>query len=94
VTPWDSAPSHIRAYYVLQVFEEVYELKVDEDVNRVLFALPRESPVRTDSLTANLSSATQRLKQLATQFAPWQDGPTLEDFLQEGKIRLVPREHS
>lgn len=90
-----AAGAHSSSAAKLQkVFEEVYELKVDEDVNRVLFALPRESPVRTDSLTANLSSATRRLKQLATQFAPWQNGPTLEDFLQEGKIRLVPREHS
>lgn len=73
------------------MFEEVYELKVDEDVNRVLFALPRQSPVRKDSLITNLSSAITRLKQLATEFAPWHNGPTLEDFLQEGKIQLVPR---
>ena len=75
---------------MLQVFEEVYELKVDEDVNRVLFALPRENPMRKDSLT-NLSSASLRLKQLATEFAPWQNGPILEDCLREGKIRFVPR---
>ncbi|KAG0631758.1 hypothetical protein M758_1G277400 [Ceratodon purpureus] len=87
-----AAGAHSSAVAKLQkVFEEVYELKVDEDVNRVLFALPRESPVRNDSLITNLRSATQRLKQLATDFAPWQNGPILEDYLQEGKIRLVPR---
>ena len=42
----------------LQVFEEVYELKVDEDVNRVLLALPRESPAPKDSLVADLRSKT------------------------------------
>lgn len=74
-----------------KVFEEVYELKIDEDVNRVLFALPRKCPVPNDSLISDLRSAALRLRKLCTDFSPWQHGPALEDFLQEDKLRLIPR---
>jgi len=75
---------------LLQVFEEVYELVLDEDVNRVLFALPRESPVDKENLVPHLRTATSQLQKLAADFSPSKNGPDLEDF-QEGKIRLVPR---
>jgi len=80
----------MQHYCLLQVFEEVYELTLDEDVNRVLFALPRESPVGKENLAVGLRTATLQLQKLAEDFAPWKNGPNLEYF-QEGKIRLVPR---
>lgn len=86
----DSAPSHLCEQHLLQVFEEVYELALDEDVNRVIFALPRESPMPKDNLAVDLRNATLRLRKLGDDFAPWKNGPNLEDF-REGKIRLVPR---
>lgn len=72
------------------MFEEVYELALDTDVNRVLFALPRESPVGKEVLSLHLHSATSQLQKTAEEFAPWKNGPNLGDF-QEGKFRFVPR---
>lgn len=75
---------------MLQVFEEVYELALDADVNRVLFALPRESPVGKEDLSLHLHLATLQLQKIAEEFAPWKNGPNLGDF-RDGKIRFIPR---
>lgn len=59
-----------------QLYEEVYELKIDEDINRVLFALPQQRSGEDAILTA-----AQQLKRTATDFGPWQNGPNLEGLL-------------
>lgn len=75
-----------------QVFEEVYELKIDEDVNRVLFALPQKSRVGLQESPNGLKPAASTLKRVAVKYASWHNGPSLDKFLESDTLRLVPRD--
>ena len=52
------APSEVPDFFcsLQAVFAEVYELNVDEDVNKVLFALPK--PLQTTGSTTPAAAAT------------------------------------
>ncbi|CAI5504582.1 unnamed protein product, partial [Closterium sp. Naga37s-1] len=74
-----SPPDHARG---AQVFAAVYEVDVDGDINRVLFALPATPPAL--AACADEAAAARALKlgavrvaALAGRFAPWGKGPSL-----------------
>lgn len=62
------------------MFEEVYDLEIEEHVNRVLFALPqnRESE-------GGMEEARMRLERLAAAFAPWENGPSVKEYVKKLK---------
>lgn len=60
-----------------KVFAEVYTLEVDEDVNRVLFALPHASGINNQDDIFKLAC---KLKELALNFAPWGNGPDIQEL--------------
>lgn len=60
-----------------KAFAEVYGLEVDEDVNRVLFALPRASGINGKEDVLELAF---KLKELASNFAPWGNGPNVQEL--------------
>ncbi|GJP79418.1 hypothetical protein CLOP_g9652, partial [Closterium sp. NIES-67] len=67
---------------VRKVFPAVYDLDVDGDINRVLFALPAVPPalaVCPDEASAGkaLKLGAVRVAALAGRFAPWGKGPSL-----------------
>ncbi|CAI5973226.1 unnamed protein product, partial [Closterium sp. NIES-64] len=67
---------------VRQVFAAVYEVDVDGDINRVLFALPATPPALAacaDEVAAAraLKLGAVRVAALAGRFAPWGKGPSL-----------------
>lgn len=64
-----AAPYEAAIAALVQVFEEVYELDVDEDVNRVLFALP--SPSELILPGKYFHAARERLVSLSSRSAPW-----------------------
>ena len=70
---------------MLQVFEEVYDLEVDENVNRVLFALPQQSHKGVHNLSELLMEEAGAFTKLATTFAPWGNGPPVKDYLKKIK---------
>lgn len=72
---------HITSVALLQkVFEEVYDLEIEEYVNRVLFALPQQRESE-----GGMDEARMRLERLAGAFAPWENGPPVEEYLKKLK---------
>ena len=71
----------------LQVFAEVYEMDVDEDVNRLLFALPSKCSI--DTSEGGLLEAAKNLDSLARQHGPWRRVPNLEEHT--CRVKLLPR---
>jgi len=70
--------------FVWQVFEEVYDLEIEEHVNRVLFALPRHSHSRPEDGQKQaevMEAARTCFERLAGAFAPWDNGPSVKDYL-------------
>lgn len=76
-----------------QVFEEVYDLEIEEHVNRVLFALPHHSH---SSRSGHKDEQMQReelleedrtvcFERLAGAFAPWDNGPSVKDYVKRLK---------
>lgn len=59
----------------VQVFEEVYDLEIEEHVNRVLFALPKHRESE-----GGMEDARTRLERLAAAFAPWENGPVVKEY--------------
>lgn len=66
------------------MFEEVFELEVEEDVNRVLFALPQKRQKATKSISDFLTDASI-FKEVVTAFAPWCNGPAVEHYMKKLK---------
>ncbi|KAJ7521159.1 hypothetical protein O6H91_19G040400 [Diphasiastrum complanatum] len=78
--------SRVTACYELavvklcEVFQEVYDLKIDdEDVNRVLFALPQASNFSEN--LSEISTATENLCRMCSKFSSWDHGPDLSYLL-------------
>ncbi len=67
------------SFSLQQVFEEVYDLEIDEDVNRVLLALPQKSPA--EHSPDGLQAAASTLGKLAARFNSWGNGPSLKDSI-------------
>lgn len=63
-------------------------MELDPDVNRILFALPCKS---TGFSVSNIEAGALTLKTLASNFASWKNGPSLEEFLIPDNFRLIPR---
>lgn len=63
-------------------------MKLDPDVNRILFALPCKS---TELSVPNIEAGALTLKALASNFASWKNGPSLEEFLNPDNFRLIPK---
>jgi len=69
------------------VFEEVYDLEIEEHVNRVLFARPHHSYSsqrrHKDGQTQAevMEEATTCFERLARAFAPWENGPSVKDYV-------------
>ncbi|CAK9266746.1 unnamed protein product [Sphagnum jensenii] len=75
-----AAAPHVTSVEVLRkVFEEVYDLEIDEDVNRVLLALPQKSPA--EHSPGGLQAAASTLGKLAARFNSWGNGPSLKDVI-------------
>ena len=70
-----------------QVFAEVYEMDVDEDVNRLLFALPTKCSI--DTSDGGLLAAATNLVALARQHGPWRQGPNIEEYT--SRVKLLRR---
>ncbi|KAL2609796.1 hypothetical protein R1flu_028369 [Riccia fluitans] len=71
--------------YVTQLkkyFVEVYDIEVNEDVNRVLIALPQP---RNRGKSSDVADDLSKLEKIVTQFAPWQNGPNLKEFVKSLK---------
>ncbi|KAI5058386.1 hypothetical protein GOP47_0026556 [Adiantum capillus-veneris] len=60
-----------------KVFAEVYSVEVDEDVNRVLFALPHPSGINNEE---GILDSAGKLQQLALDFASWGSGPNIQEL--------------
>eukprot|EP00897_Mesotaenium_endlicherianum_P005937 jgi/Mesen1/5371/ME000268S04572 len=73
-----AAPYAAAKAALFSVFEEVYEMDVDEDVNKVLFALPRRGATVLD-LPGGLAMAAESVEAIAGRFAPWRRGPSLHE---------------
>ncbi|KAH7290351.1 hypothetical protein KP509_30G043900 [Ceratopteris richardii] len=71
--PHSTVPDKLK-----KVFAEVYSLEVDEDVNRVLFALPQKSEVNSLEDIVELAGM---IRKLAIERAPWGNGPNVEDLV-------------
>ncbi|XP_057837789.1 uncharacterized protein LOC131047991 isoform X2 [Cryptomeria japonica] len=65
------------------VFEELFSLEIEEDVNKILFALPKKSCISTDGIVEGVA----RLVKLLESSSPRGNGPNIEDFAR--KIRCV-----
>ncbi|CAK9212256.1 unnamed protein product [Sphagnum troendelagicum] len=75
-----AAAPHVTSVEMLRkVFEEVYDLEIDEDVNRVLLALPQKSPA--EHSPGGLQAAASTLGKLAARFNSWGNGPSLKDAI-------------
>ena len=72
---------------LLKVFAEVYSLEVEDDVNRVLFALPHSSGIDDKDDILRLAS---KLKELAMSFAPWDNGPNIHELAERLKRCSIP----
>ncbi|CAI7934286.1 unnamed protein product [Closterium sp. NIES-54] len=80
--PFPYPLSHPPHAPCLQVFPAVYEVDVDGDINRVLFALPATPPALAacaDETAAArvLKLGAVRVAALAGRFAPWGKGPSV-----------------
>eukprot|EP00250_Pteridium_aquilinum_P008175 c17737_g1_i1 orf=280-2520(-) len=64
-----------------KAFAEVYTLEVDEDVNRVLFALPHSTGINNQQ--EDIIKLACKLKQLAMNFAPWGNGPDIQELAEK-----------
>ncbi|CAM6106352.1 unnamed protein product [Calypogeia fissa] len=74
---------HVQAVSQLKkFFEEVYDIEVNEDLNRVLVALPR---ARNSLRSSNIMNDLSVLEDIARKFAPWGNGPKLRDILKDLK---------
>lgn len=58
----------------------MYDLEIEEYVNRVLFALPQQRESE-----GGMDEARMRLERLAGAFAPWENGPPVEEYLKKLK---------
>lgn len=56
------------------MFSEVYSLEVEDDVNRVLFALPHSTGITCKDDILRLAS---KLMDVALSFSPWGKGPNI-----------------
>ncbi|KAG6550172.1 hypothetical protein Mapa_008129 [Marchantia paleacea] len=71
--------------YVAQLkkyFVEVYDIEVNEDVNRVLIALPQP---RNKGASSDIMDDLSKLEKIVTQFAPWRSGPDLKEIVKSLK---------
>ena len=62
------------------MFEEVYDLEIEEHVNRVLFALPQHRQIER-----GMEEARVKLERLAAAFAPWENGPSMKEYVKKLK---------
>lgn len=61
---------------------EVYDIEVNEDVNRVLIALPQP---RNKGASSDIMHDLSKLEKIVTQFAPWRSGPDLKEIVKSLK---------
>ncbi|XP_024401124.1 uncharacterized protein [Physcomitrium patens] len=73
---------HITAVALLQkVFEEVYDLEIEEHVNRVLFALSQQSHKSGEGVIEK----ARVFERITRAFAPWKNGPSVKEYAKKIK---------
>ena len=55
-------------------------MEIEEHVNRVLFALPQQRQSDVD-----MEEARMRLERLTRAFAPWENGPSVKEYVKKLK---------
>lgn len=63
------------------VFEQLFSLEIEEDVNKILFALPKKGHISNDGLL----EAVIRLEKLLTSSTPWGNGPNIKEYVRKMK---------
>lgn len=63
------------------VFEQLFSLEIEEDVNKILFALPKKGHFSNDGLL----EAVIRLEKLLTSSSPWGNGPNIKEYARKMK---------
>lgn len=71
------------------MFEEVYDLEIEEHVNRVLFARPHHSQrchkKEGQTQAQAMEEARTCFERLVRAFAPWENGPSLKEYVKRLK---------
>lgn len=73
--------SNVFGHFV-QFFEELYDIEVNEDVNRVLIALPQS---RNSDESSDIMKDLSLLESIAKNFTSWGNGPNLRDIMKDLK---------
>lgn len=63
------------------VFEQLFSLEIEEDVNKILFALPKKGHISNDGLL----EAVIRLEKLLTSSTSWGNGPNIKEYARKMK---------
>lgn len=70
-----------------QLFEEVYDLEIEEHVNRVLFARPHHNRIsQSQHMDGQIQAEVMEdartcFERLVREFAPWENGPSLKEYV-------------
>lgn len=63
------------------MFEEVYDLEIEEHVNRVLFALSQQSHKSGEGVIEK----ARVFERITRAFAPWKNGPSVKEYAKKIK---------